>query len=750
MQNSSSAPNSPITGATVLAIISVVLAAGWIAFAYYKGGSTDAAGNRILLLHPIVAMLLIFLLIRVYRWVEIKIVATLEIVMIALWLFVTLFGVLTPFILGFGFAYLLRFISSAIPFDKTYQRRLAMVAILILCSGVFFWTSRQIGRQASQMGKGLQKFYHESVLPFVVGETLEALAVEETDARLETAPTEAKLYLGTNHGVYVIEGDARAGITNGDIVGKRIQALALAEKVLYAGTPDGLYTLALEQEKAAWAKFSVSRDAFGGGKNSDDVPLRNPSSGKHPAEQGKHLPALTMSTKPPFPSTGVQAIHAVSMGESGSRVYVGTAAGIYASDDAGETWVPVSPDVFAQSSIVSIASDGEHVYVATKSVETEALQTTLFFAELGMQGGSSTEWEALPSAGLTFQSLAVGTNDGSGRTLYAGTTSGLYHFNSSTSEWQEAQGKPHLPTSISVLASVSSHMYAGNKTVIRHTRLETAPTGGDGGGSDWQLAVAHKEGRFNTLQHTQLGLEVQKYLTERIPSLAQSGGTAIKWLSTSAGSLAFRFGGFLATLSFTFIVFVYAGQKFEDYIRSLTSLIPEPHREKVKTHLREIDRNMQAFLRGQVAVIAIVSVISCLAYGVIGVPFALLVGLLAGFCNAIPTFGPIIGGVFAFIAMLMGLAAGDFTLGWNFGIRCLAVLGAILGIQTIDNSLISPKVMSSAVDVDALLIMFGVIVGGALLGFWGVLLAIPILVIIKSVISVNRSSVNRNANGQVN
>lgn len=718
MQNSSSAPNSRITGATVLAIISVVLAAGWIAFAYYKGGSTDAAGNRILLLHPIVAMLLIFLLIRVYRWVEIKIIVTLEIVMIALWLFVTLFGVLTPFILGFGFAYLLRFISSAIPFDKPYQRRLAMVAILILCSGVFFWTSRQIGRQASQMGKGLQKFYHESVLPFVVGETLEALAVEETDARLETASSmrgeEAKLYLGTNHGVYVIEGDARAGITNGDIVGKRIQALALAEKVLYAGTPDGLYTLALEQEKAAWEKLD----------------------------------------KPPFATTGattaVHAIHAVSMGESGSRVYVGTAAGIYASDDAGETWATVSPDVFAQSSIVSMASDGEHVYVATKGMETEALQTSLWKTRLetaptggvGMQVGSSTEWEAISlaglSAGLTLQSLAVGTN----RTLYAGTTSGLYHFNSSTSEWQEAQGKPHLPSSISVLASVSSHMYAGDKTVIRHTRLETAPTGGDGGGSDWPLAVAHKEGRFNTLQHTQIGLEVQKYLTERIPSLAQSGGTAIKWLSTSAGSLAFRFGGFLATLSFTFIVFVYAGQKFEDYIRSLTSLIPEPHRERVKTHLREIDRNMQAFLRGQVAVIAIVSVISCLAYGVIGVPFALLVGLLAGFCNAIPTFGPIIGGVFAFIAMLMGLAAGDFTLGWNFGIRCLAVLGAILGIQTIDNSLISPKVMSSAVDVDALLIMFGVIVGGALLGFWGVLLAIPILVIIKSVIAVSQGKIS--------
>ncbi len=164
-ENNSSTQNSPISGATILAIISVVLAAGWIA-----------------------------------RWLEIKIIATLEIVMIALWLLVTMLGVLMPFILGFGFAYLLRFISNAIPFKKPYQRRLAMLLILLVCGGVFFWTGRQIGKQASQMGKGLQQFYHESVLPFIVGETLEALAIEESGA-------EPKIYLGTNHGVYVIEGD---------------------------------------------------------------------------------------------------------------------------------------------------------------------------------------------------------------------------------------------------------------------------------------------------------------------------------------------------------------------------------------------------------------------------------------------------------------------------------------------------------------------------------------------------------------
>jgi predicted PurR-regulated permease PerM len=68
----------------------------------------------------------------------------------------------------------------------------------------------------------------------------------------------------------------------------------------------------------------------------------------------------------------------------------------------------------------------------------------------------------------------------------------------------------------------------------------------------------------------------------------------------------------------------------------------------------------------------------------------------------------------------------------------IAVLVAIIGIQTLDNALISPKIMSRAVDIDPLMIMFGVVAGAALFGFWGVILAIPALVVIKSILSVRQ------------
>ena len=106
-------PQKPVlSGATILAIISVVLAAVWIAFAYYKGNSSD--GGRTMLLHPIVPILLIVLLTRIYRWIDIRSIVVLEIVMISVWIFIRLLDVLMPFILGFGFAYIFRFLWNAL------------------------------------------------------------------------------------------------------------------------------------------------------------------------------------------------------------------------------------------------------------------------------------------------------------------------------------------------------------------------------------------------------------------------------------------------------------------------------------------------------------------------------------------------------------------------------------------------------------------------------------------------------------
>ena len=727
-------PQPPALSVTaILAIISVVLAAGWIAFAYYKG---SANSNRILLLHPIVPLLLIVLLIRVYRWIDLKSIVILEIVMIVVWIFIRLLGVLTPFILGFGFAYVFRFLWNALPFKARYQRGLATVLIVLVCGGLLFYTGKQVSKQAGQMGSGLLKFYHEIVLPYVVGETFGAVAisvdlvaVEDEDESLNNKRNlqVETFYLGTNHGVYEIQQEiegilSRIGITNRALLGKPIQALAATGNVIYAGTRSGLY----RYYKALPTDTTETID--GDAAHTQNVTPKI----WHKVEEI------------PFDTISVQSI-SIPIWDN-TQIYVGTEKGLYNSPDSGKTWREVAPNIYREKSIVSIVSivdmNGDRaIYVASaaaidtppseQTVPPATVTTVHWYLE-----GSSLEWNLLPSTahpvhaltGRTWGDKESGLQTHPTRVfdieLYAGTSDGLYEWYR-LGTWRKTEGT----AAVSLLASAPSGLYIGTETAILH---RPTPTAG------WQPFATRKEGVSYTYRDEPIVQQMKTYLTERIPTIAQTGSEFVREGVQVAGSIAFGFGGFLATVSLAFIVFVYASQSFDNYFRSFIMLVPERHRETVKIYLREIDRNLQQFLKGQVAVIAMVSVISCIAYSIIGVPFALVIGLLAGICNAIPTFGPFIGGGFAYIAMLMGLASGDFGI-VDFLIRSAFVLGAILGIQMLDNSLISPKIMSTAVNVDPLLIMFAVIVGASVLGFWGVLLAIPIIVVVKSVIAVSQS-----------
>ena len=226
------------------------------------------------------------------------------------------------------------------------------------------------------------------------------------------------------------------------------------------------------------------------------------------------------------------------------------------------------------------------------------------------------------------------------------------------------------------------------------------------------------------------------YIQEKWAEITATATSLLTKILSFLGSTMGTVAGVVATGFLALIVFIYAIKSFDSYMIGFCNLFPENKREAIMRYAFEIDNNMRSFLRGQFAVIAIISAISTIAYGIIGVPFFLFIGILAGICNAIPTVGPVIGGVFAFIALLAGYASDPYAAKWLL-IRGLALLGVIFGIQAVDNSMISPRIMSKAVDVDPLLIMFGIFVGTVIFGFWGVLLAVPSIVIIKSFIKVS-------------
>jgi len=226
-------------------------------------------------------------------------------------------------------------------------------------------------------------------------------------------------------------------------------------------------------------------------------------------------------------------------------------------------------------------------------------------------------------------------------------------------------------------------------------------------------------------------------IQEKVPSLAESISQIIgNILGRLSAGIAGTFGK-VSSVFFIIIVFVYALQSLKSHVKNIINLFPENRRDRMTQYLREIDYDMRAFLKGQISVIIIISILSIIGFSIIRLPFALLVGLLAGLLNAIPTIGPVITGVIAVLATLSGLAAGNYSLG-GFFIHAFLAIGVIFGVQTLDSAFVSTRIMSKVVEMHPLVVMFAVLLAASLAGIWGALLTIPGLVIIKGIINVRK------------
>ena len=151
------------------------------------------------------------------------------------------------------------------------------------------------------------------------------------------------------------------------------------------------------------------------------------------------------------------------------------------------------------------------------------------------------------------------------------------------------------------------------------------------------------------------------------------------------------------------------------------SVIPPRQRAEVVFVARELGLAVGGFLRGQLLVALIVGVMTSVGFWAIGLPFWLLIGMIAGFLNIIPFVGPWVGGA---LGMLVALATRDLqTAAW-------AGLVALI-VQQVDNHFVSPTVLRATVRIHPAMIILGLVLGASLGGFWGVVLAVPVMSSVK-------------------
>lgn len=158
--------------------------------------------------------------------------------------------------------------------------------------------------------------------------------------------------------------------------------------------------------------------------------------------------------------------------------------------------------------------------------------------------------------------------------------------------------------------------------------------------------------------------------------------------------------------------------------RETVGLIPADHREEVVFVSARLGQAVGGFLRGQVFVALIVGVLMSFGFWLIGLDFWLIIGMISGFLNIIPFVGPWVGGA---LGVTVGLVTGSLS-------TAIAAAVVALVVQQIDNNFVSPTVLRATVRLHPAAVILVLILGGAVGGLWGVILAVPVAAAIKIVV----------------
>jgi len=156
----------------------------------------------------------------------------------------------------------------------------------------------------------------------------------------------------------------------------------------------------------------------------------------------------------------------------------------------------------------------------------------------------------------------------------------------------------------------------------------------------------------------------------------------------------------------------------------MLDLVPKKSRAEFAYVGRRLNTAVGGFLRGQLLVAVIVGVMLSLGYWIIDLPFWLLIGLIGGVLNIVPFLGPWVGGI---LGVFVALATTDLTTAF------WAVVVAVI-VQQIDNNFVSPSVLRATVRLHPAVTLLVLVLAGAVAGFWGIVIAVPLTAALKIVV----------------
>lgn len=199
----------------------------------------------------------------------------------------------------------------------------------------------------------------------------------------------------------------------------------------------------------------------------------------------------------------------------------------------------------------------------------------------------------------------------------------------------------------------------------------------------------------------------------RYSDMAGSWGTKIFLsLTKSGGALAAA----VISLFLVPILTFYILRDWDSILLKMGALVPAAQQETVFQLARETDDVLGAFLRGQIMVMIALGVIYATGLSLIGLKFALAIGVVAGLVSFVPYLGFVFG---------IGLAGLTVVLEPDPLWRLVGVVATFSIAQLIEGSILTPKLVGDRIGLHPVIVIFSVAAGGQLFGFFGILLALP-------------------------
>lgn len=220
-----------------------------------------------------------------------------------------------------------------------------------------------------------------------------------------------------------------------------------------------------------------------------------------------------------------------------------------------------------------------------------------------------------------------------------------------------------------------------------------------------------------------LRLPVSLNLREALQAALQRLQTQLESMITR---LAVSIPGFFSQLVTYFLAPILAYYISRDYptvARQVMRLVPVKHRDDFQRISTEINHALSNYLRGQLTVGLFVGVLVAIGLVLLNVEFALLIGFGAAIFNVIPYFGPVIAAV---PAVLLALRQSVWT--------PLYVIIIFVVINQLESAVLGPRILGRRVGLHPFVVILAVLIGGKLFGIWGLLGAVPVVVMIKIIL----------------